>query len=151
MINMQKNPGTTIDSRLSQITDCLYRVASKAIIIRNNKILLVKEKEGFYGLPGGGVDYGQTPCESLIREIDEEIGFLLKLEQINPKPLFFITEGLPTKHIPRASIYYKISVNSSFIPKSNELSFIWANKDEFSKISLGPTNEYVRDKITNLL
>lgn len=37
------------DPRLEDIIDCLYGVASKAIIVRDRTVLLVKENEGWYG------------------------------------------------------------------------------------------------------
>ncbi len=43
------------DPRLFEISDCLYRVAVKAIIIKDGKLLLVKEDDDeFWSLPGGG-------------------------------------------------------------------------------------------------
>lgn len=51
-----------------------YRVSVKAII-RNEKgeILLVKEHAGTWGLPGGGLDHGETAEAALRRELHEEL------------------------------------------------------------------------------
>lgn len=50
-----------------------YRVSIKAII-RNiqGEVLLVKEKDDSWSLPGGGLDHGETPEEALARELYEE-------------------------------------------------------------------------------
>ncbi|QQS39179.1 NUDIX hydrolase [Candidatus Woesebacteria bacterium] len=64
-------------------------IAQKAIILNrsNNKILVQKyvdgkftrEKvRGKYGLPGGKMDFGETPEETLIREVKEETGVTVK-------------------------------------------------------------------------
>jgi len=50
-----------VDPRLNQIDDCLYRVATKAIIMQDDKVLLVQETpELWWGFPGGGIDHGET-------------------------------------------------------------------------------------------
>ena len=53
------------DTRLSDISDALYRVAAKAVIFSGNKLLVVQETEGWYGLPGGGVDHGEEIQQAL--------------------------------------------------------------------------------------
>ena len=47
-----------------------------AIIIRENKLLMVKEKgmEG-WSIPSGGMEEGETPEAACIREVWEETGF----------------------------------------------------------------------------
>lgn len=64
-------------------------IGSNAIIFnKNGEILMMKrsnDDEAFPGeweLPGGGVDYSETPQESLKREIKEECG--LNVEVHNP-------------------------------------------------------------------
>ena len=53
-----------------------YREAVRAVIIKEEKILLIySEKNGDYKLPGGGVEEGETYEEALIREVEEEAGY----------------------------------------------------------------------------
>jgi ADP-ribose pyrophosphatase YjhB (NUDIX family) len=48
----------------------------RAVVFRENRILLVKEKmDGRWSLPGGFADTGLTPSQSVIREVKEESGF----------------------------------------------------------------------------
>lgn len=43
-------------------------------ILKNNKILLLKRKKtGWYELPGGKVEQGETPEETAVRELHEEL------------------------------------------------------------------------------
>lgn len=54
------------------------RVGSYGLIIKDNKIALIRKARGGYkgllDLPGGGVEHGEKPEETLIREIKEETG-----------------------------------------------------------------------------
>lgn len=54
--------------------DAFYRVSIKAII-RNQQqeVLVVKEGNNVWSLPGGGMDHGETPEQVLAREMYEEV------------------------------------------------------------------------------
>ena len=49
------------------------RVGVYAVIIKDNKILLTRQWDG-YSLIGGGVEKGETIEESIVREVKEETG-----------------------------------------------------------------------------
>lgn len=56
------------------------RSASRAIIIKNDEILLVHAlKNDVYMLPGGGLESGETMEQCCIREVEEETGFICKI------------------------------------------------------------------------
>jgi 8-oxo-dGTP diphosphatase len=58
------------------------QLAVSAVIFRDGKVLLVRRSrspgKGFYSLPGGRVEYGESLHAALSREVDEETG--LKIE-----------------------------------------------------------------------
>ena len=61
-------------------------LASSAIITnRDGKVLLVKRKnypsKGYWALPGGRVEYGESVTETVIREIKEETGLDIKVKR----------------------------------------------------------------------
>ena len=60
------------------------QLAVSAAIFRDDRILLVRRArspaKGFYSLPGGRVEFGETLHAALHREVDEETG--LKIEII---------------------------------------------------------------------
>lgn len=61
----------------------IYREASRAIIIKDNKIAMVKSlKEGFYKFPGGGIWENESKEDAVVREVLEETGLTLKKESI---------------------------------------------------------------------
>ncbi len=55
------------------------RIACRGVIYENGKILLSHELgTGWYLIPGGGAEDGETPEECCIREMQEETGWLVK-------------------------------------------------------------------------
>ncbi|KEO74736.1 NUDIX domain-containing protein [Anditalea andensis] len=58
------------------------RVRVNGIHIKNNQILMVKHQMGhgkcFWNVPGGGMEYGTSTLENLMREFREETGLRVK-------------------------------------------------------------------------
>ena len=72
------------------IPDAFYRISVKALVLNESgKFLLAQEDDGKWELPGGGLDFGETPQEGLIREIFEESG--LRVTSISDYPSYFFT------------------------------------------------------------
>ena len=87
-----------------------------AVLVRNNKILVQKDKNGNeYALPGGHIKIGETLEDGLIRETKEEMGV-----QINCKRLlwseecFFMWNGRQTHNI---AFYYLDEPIKHFVSK----------------------------------
>ncbi|MBD0833196.1 NUDIX hydrolase N-terminal domain-containing protein [Aestuariibaculum sediminum] len=51
------------------------KLDTRAVIIQNQKILLVKEKNGTWSLPGGWVDVNESVKSNTIKEVKEESGY----------------------------------------------------------------------------
>jgi ADP-ribose pyrophosphatase YjhB (NUDIX family) len=59
------------------------QLAVSAAIFRDDKILLVRRArspaKGFYSLPGGRVEFGESLHTALTREVDEETGLAIEI------------------------------------------------------------------------
>jgi len=59
------------------------QLAVSAAIFRDDKILLVRRArspaKGFYSLPGGRVEFGETLHQALYREVDEETAIKIEI------------------------------------------------------------------------
>lgn len=66
----------------------IIRHGAYGVLLRNRRILFTQKKSGPYkglwGLPGGGIEFGETPEEALKRELLEESSLAIsKLEFFN--------------------------------------------------------------------
>ena len=59
------------------------QLAVSAVIFRDGKVLLVRRArspgKGFYSLPGGRVEFGESLHTALTREVDEETGLRIDI------------------------------------------------------------------------
>jgi 8-oxo-dGTP pyrophosphatase MutT (NUDIX family) len=122
-----------VKPELKAISDCLYRVSGKAIIIRGGAILMVKEKdpENWYSLPGGGIDYGENIETALLRELEEELGLAAADITVQPGVQF----------ITRIQIYYlaHLSDTVDYGTLGKELSYNWFQAIELATAPLNPS------------
>ncbi len=64
-----------------------FRIAVRGLIEKNGLFLLLKRSKpargemGFWELPGGGLDFGESPEQALLREIDEETGLTVTVAE----------------------------------------------------------------------
>lgn len=63
--------------------DKLIRKAVRCYLIKDNKVVVTKykdgnKKSGYYDIPGGKIEEGESPEETAIREMKEETGIDIK-------------------------------------------------------------------------
>ncbi len=139
-----------IDPRLNDIDDCLYRVATRVLIVDNNKVLLVQEiPEMWWAFPGGGVDHGETVETSLTREIEEELGIPTKAVSSDFQIVHF-NIGNVVNAIPRMNLYYKASFPTELLEKTPDVAtWQWFTKSEFLKLRTDPS--YDKAKLVEII
>ncbi len=61
-------------------------IATGVAIVEGDEILLIQRgsdpNKGLWAVPGGKVDYGETLAEAATREVKEETGLLVKLDEV---------------------------------------------------------------------
>ncbi|MES2921247.1 MAG: NUDIX domain-containing protein [Verrucomicrobiota bacterium] len=64
------------------------RVSAYALIHQSNHLLLCRLSkelprwEGFWTLPGGGLNFGESPEDAVVREVEEETGFVVVVRSL---------------------------------------------------------------------
>jgi 8-oxo-dGTP pyrophosphatase MutT (NUDIX family) len=110
--------------------ECVYRsmhrVVAKVILINSqNEIAMAKVKRGFFSghwtLPGGFVDYAEHPVEGAVREVKEELGVSVEIDEndiVQIAERIFTSEGIQF-----LSFTYKCYIEGDvqFNPKADEI------------------------------
>ncbi len=101
----------------SRIIRPLWQVFSAAIIFDDkNRIFLVKltyQRYHPWGLPGGGLEYGETAEDAVIREVWEETGLTVKVEKL------LLNKTFPPD---KFAMYYLCRITDGVFQPSDEVS-----------------------------
>ncbi len=117
-----------------------FHVSVKGFIIWEDKYLFIKKvsngskNQGYWELPGGGLDFGEFPEDGLAREIKEETN----LEIIVLRPLItwsFIKNN--NKQVIGITYLCEAKNNTVTISEEHE-DFAWVKKEDFDNINLLP-------------
>ena len=148
-------------NRLIDCTSCGFRfylnpVPTNGLIVQNEKgeILLVKRKsnpkKGFWDVPGGFVDFGETLEESFQREIQEELG-------VKPKNLCYLL-STADRYLYKGINYHTLAflftgtVNRKKIKVHDditEVKYFPKNKIPFSRIAFEGVKRGIRYFLSN--
>lgn len=141
---------TEIDPRLNEIDDCLYRVAARVLVMRNDEVLLVKERDDdWWALPGGGIDHGESIEFALKREIEEELGIPAK-EISSDFQIAYYNIGNVANGVPRMNLFFKVAVPEELLKSTRHVAeWKWFTEAEFLNADLHPS--YSKEKLATVL
>lgn len=131
-----------INPKLEDVDDSLYRVAVRALVVQNDKILVVKEVDSKqWSIPGGGVDYGEDLKTGLLREIEEELG--IAAESVSSDfQIVHYDIGKIVNGVPRMNIFFTVSVPEDHIQTTSHVEkWGWFTQDEFMKLDTNPSHD----------
>jgi len=74
----------------------MFRVSIKGVLLVDRKAVLVRNDRRGWELPGGGLEIGEVPEQTLEREFEEELALKVEAGPIIDSYLF---EVLPGKHV----------------------------------------------------
>ncbi len=118
---------------------CGFRERATAVVERDGHLLVVRDR-GFrhYSLPGGGVNWGETPVNAVIRELAEETG--LKAASVTPLP------QCRTSDVFNTYLVFRVEATGDLKIARNELSEAvwWDGKQKL------PLFSYVRFVVSHL-
>ena len=116
----------------------LGKVATKAIIVKDGKVLIVRDHkdDAMWDLPGGRINIGENIEDALRREIMEELGV-----EINIKSVIYSSQRVHTSEgSSHLFIYCEVTVadpSQSLNVPSEELAEVkWIDKDTVNEVKM---------------
>ena len=129
------------------------RIRVAGITIQGDEILLIehtKKDKKYWLVPGGGVDWGESTEQALIREYKEETNL-----DIEVKDFLFFSEAIsPDKNKHVINLYFLVIVKNDSEPmkiggESNLSDLRYVSKEEIKDIKLYPNIKEQLLKILN--
>lgn len=118
----------------------LFHISVKGFISCKDKYLFIKKvsngskNQGFWELPGGGLNFGELPEDGLTREIREETG--LNIAVLKP---IITWSFLKNNNKQVIGITYLCEAKNAKVTISEEHEdFAWVKKEDFDNIDLLP-------------
>lgn len=122
------------------------------ILENDGKYLVVKmNNNNFYCLPGGHVELGEDTDQAVLREMEEELGFPVKIQKLVAINQNFF-KGIDGKDFHELGFYYIVNaVDKSKINKNDytreeldkgkiqHLVFKWVTKNELQQMDFRPS------------
>lgn len=123
------------------------RVGVGIFIVRDNRVILGKRKnshgDGEWALPGGKMEYGETVFETAFRELEEECGHELVVE--NPRVILTLDllSYLP-KHFLEVGVMVDYVSGEPWVMEPDKVNaWEWFDIDNLPRPIFGGTLDYV--------
>jgi 8-oxo-dGTP pyrophosphatase MutT (NUDIX family) len=114
----------------------IQRITIKAIIFKNDSFLLVQDHKDKWEMPGGKVDFGESPEDTITRELNEELGVdNVVVDNIVKSWTFSVQhEGDDYQFI---VIVYSVDIGDSEVRHSDEhKKYEWVPKDKINSLNM---------------
>jgi 8-oxo-dGTP diphosphatase len=112
-----------------------YRVSAKALIFDKSgkRFAVILEDNGWWELPGGGLDWGESVEECITREVKEEMG--LTVIEVAKDPCYYMI-GKNMSDEPSLNLVFETKVKDyNFIPSIECMEMKFISIDEVDTIN----------------
>jgi 8-oxo-dGTP diphosphatase len=134
------------------VTVKLVLVAACALVDPDGRVLIAQRPEGksmagLWEFPGGKIEPGEQPEQSLIRELREELGITVKQECL--APLTFASHSYPEFHL--LMPLYVCRRWEGFVEAREKQKLKWVRPTELRNYPMPPADEPLISHLTTLL
>ena len=127
-------------------------VAACALVDADGRVLIAqrpagKAMAGLWEFPGGKVERGERPEDTLVRELEEELGIVVNEQCL--APLTFASHSYPEFHV-LMPLYVCRRWNGTVAPREGQ-QLTWVRPKELRKYPMPPADEPLISHLMNLL
>ena len=126
-----------------------FRFIQKVIVFYNSKFLIIqrsnfdKNAPNKWDLPGGNIEWGEKPKDSIIREVHEETGITIK--SITPVVVTSITK----EKLYAVAVIYKSTTEDFSVDLSTEhQNYKWISLEDYFHYDIQP---WIKEKLAEIL
>ncbi len=132
------------------------RAGSRAVVVRDGMILLSRETvSGWWLIPGGGMEDGETPETCCVRETEEETGFIVATlrqfltlveyyEEYRYISHYFVCEVTGTGQMRLTDAEKRRGLEPQWVPLRDAVA-IFARHQEYADVSEEKRGSYLRE------
>ena len=132
------------------------RKGCRAVIVQEGKILLTHElNSGWWLMPGGGQEEGETPEDCVVREVEEETGYLVRpvrrflfmceyYEEYRYSGYFFVCEVIGMGKMKLTEAEKRRGVQPEWIPLQDAIE-LFSKHESYADVSEEKRGSYQRE------
>lgn len=113
-------------------------LASAMLVDEDNRLLTVRKKGStFYMMPGGKIEAGETAIAALCRELQEELGLQLNLDEVEFLGIHETQAVNELSTMVQGNVFLVVIPSSAVIEAQAEIEEIcWLSKENYQRYNL---------------
>lgn len=117
-------------------------IAAAIITDIKGRCLLVRKRGTHYFMqPGGKPEAGELPQDALVRELEEELNFIVRVDELVPVGHFTDIAANEPGHVVCADIFRITTDRTCFEPTAEIEEVIWFEPNQHHHVQLAPLTE----------
>jgi 8-oxo-dGTP diphosphatase len=122
-------------------------LAAAAVVMQDRRLLLLEDRWGRWGLPSGFIEEGESPEETVSREIREELGVESEImNSLRPEVRWDGPEGSTF-----VLLHYAVRLLSqNFVPNEEVVQYRWVSLAELEQYNVWPNIVRVAEEYRRL-
>ena len=120
------------------------------VIVQNDKVLLIlQQNDAYWGFPKGHVENGETEIQTAKREVKEEVGLDVKIDESKR----YVTNYIVRDEIDKTSVFYiATATGGELVKQDSEIKEIkWCTFEEaLNLITFDNLKEVLRNVMTDM-